>query len=50
MSSANVLTAGVGVVYVAVAYFHLRDERVGFALMFLGYALANAGIIWAARG
>lgn len=40
------LTAFVGLIYIAVAVIEWIAGRFGFSIMFVGYALANAGIIW----
>ncbi len=44
------LTAGVGLVYLAVAAGHYAEGRAGLALAFAGYAVANVGLIMAEGG
>ena len=43
------LLLAVTVAYVAVAIGYYRERRHGMALAFLGYSLANLGIIWDMR-
>ena len=40
------LLVGIGVVYLVVAVNFARERRVGMALTFLAYAVANAGLAW----
>ena len=40
------LTGLVGLIYCAVAVTEWIAGRHGFSLMFVGYALANVGVIW----
>lgn len=40
------LLLGVGLVYVVVAVGYARAHRLGMALAFLAYALANVGFAW----
>jgi hypothetical protein len=44
------LTAGVGVVYLVAAVGHFANDRVGLAVAFAAYALANVGLIMAEKG
>ena len=43
------LTLGVTVAYLGVTAFHLKEGRKGLALAFLGYSVANTGMILAER-
>jgi len=36
----------VGVIYLATAAFFLTEGKPGMALTFIGYAIANVGLIW----
>lgn len=47
MSGSQCLTGLVGLAYVVVAVIHADAGRTGLALAFLGYALANIGLILA---
>ncbi len=42
------VVAGIGVVYSATSIGYAHKGEFGFAVMYMGYALANAGLIWAA--
>lgn len=44
------LTAGIGLVYLAVAAGHLAEGRHGLALAFLAYAVANVGLVLTEKG
>lgn len=50
MMNANALVALVGAVYVVTAVWYGMEGKQGFAMMFAGYALANVGVILAAKG
>lgn len=50
MSASQALTLLVAVIYAGTLVAHLAAGRVGFALMFFGYALANIGLIIAEPG
>ena len=47
LSGSQMLTLGVTVAYLGVTAFHLKEGRKGLALAFLGYSVANTGMILA---
>lgn len=47
MSKSQWLTLGVTVAYLGIAMFHFRENRRGLGTAFLGYTVANTGLIWA---
>lgn len=49
LSGSQMLTLGVTVAYLGVTAFHLKEGRKGLALAFLGYSVANTGMILAER-
>ncbi len=42
------VVAGIGIMYFATSFGYLRSDQTGFAMMYMGYALANLGLILAA--
>lgn len=50
MSTSQGLTALVTVIYIGVAVAHASGGRLGMAVTFVAYALANVGLIIAERG
>jgi len=50
MSTSQVLTGVVTLIYVGVAVAHAKGGRLGMAITFVAYALANIGLIVAERG
>ena len=50
MSTSQALTAVVTVIYLGVAVAHAKGGRLGMALTFVAYGLANIGLIIAERG
>lgn len=48
MSAANWMVLGMGIQCVIAACLYALDKQWPHALMFLGYSIANGGILWAA--
>lgn len=44
------LPFGVGVAYFVTGYLHFEDREYGFGIMWCAYAVAQMGILLAARG
>tara|TARA_B100000900_G_scaffold403639_1_gene410959 strand:- start:503 stop:661 length:159 start_codon:yes stop_codon:yes gene_type:complete len=47
LSKTQLLTAGISVVYAGISFFHFKEGRKGLATAFLGYTIANMGLILA---
>jgi hypothetical protein len=47
---AEYLTGGVGVIYIIVGLIYLWTGKYGLGVAFISYALANVGLILAAKG
>ena len=47
LSGSQKLTLAVTFTYLGVTAFHAREGRKGLALAFLGYSIANVGMIYA---
>ena len=47
LSGSQKLTLAVTVTYLGVTAFHAKEGRKGLALAFLGYSIANVGMIYA---
>jgi hypothetical protein len=49
VSASQWLTAFVGVLYVATAVAHVHGGRIGLGFAFVGYAVANVGLVLAEK-
>jgi len=47
LSGSQILTLGVTIAYLGITAFHFKAGRKGLGLAFLGYSVANTGMILA---
>ena len=47
LSKSQMLTAAVTAIYLGIMYFHFKEGRKGLGTAFLGYSIANTGLILA---